>query len=101
MVKCIFCGKEPEPENGAHHIIPQVVRKIMNWHGKRAESAMLTYRVPLCKECHIKVNLLQEPLVAIIKNLRTSPPLPVTFAYMMEDICKILNEPTISTEEDK
>ena len=92
MSKCIFCEKELKAEDGgSHHLIPIVVRNMMNWHTKRGESTTLNYRVPICRECHVKLNLLEEPLVKIIKYLRTSPPIPIEFAYKMEDICDKLN----------
>lgn len=84
MSKCIFCDVETAEDEGDHHILPEAVRKQMGWKGKKFTS-MQKYRVPMCKSCHRKFHVLMEPLVIIIKWLRQSPPLPMSFIIMLED----------------
>lgn len=82
-MSCVFCNNH---DTTKHHIIPKGIRKEMNWNGKRARTMLLHYKVPLCKECHRKLNKLQEPLVTIIKHLRGSMPLPIEFMYLVNGV---------------
>ena len=98
MTKCIFCGKEAQTE---HHILPRNIRKIMNWHGERAKKCLSSKTVPMCMSCHAKLHLLLEPFVKIIKYLRNVPPVPVEFAFIMEDIFNTLNEEPLTVGEEQ
>jgi len=68
-----------------NHIIPKIVRKSMGWTKKKTgEFASLS--VPVCRRCHDILTELQKPLVLIIKSLRTTPPVPLELALIMERI---------------
>jgi len=86
---CTFCGKNAPTK---HHIIPKSIRKEMNWDGKRARNLLLSYKVPLCIDCHRKLTKLQEPLVTIIKHLRGSMPLPLEFMYLLNGVYEELTD---------
>lgn len=98
MSECIFCGDEPATR---HHLIPKGVRKLMGWVGtKKARLVNGNYHIPLCSECHLKLNHILEPLVFIIKCLKPEPPkIPVKLAFIMEDSLSKLREEALSRDE--
>lgn len=85
-MSCIFCDATPEEGAGPHHILPKNVRRAMGWNGKRASMMLNQYKVPLCMDCHRKVNKLLEPLTQIIKYLRGNIRVPIEFAYLMDGV---------------
>ncbi len=78
---CIFC---PELANGNHHVLPKSVRRSMRWGATIQNKVRLNSKVPLCTECHVKFNLLLEPLICLIKALAPIPPIPIGFTALME-----------------
>jgi len=66
-MKCIFCGKHCNPQEGEHHIVPQKVRNMMGWVGKRG-GGLGHYKAPMCGRCHRLYHELIKPLLYIIKN---------------------------------
>jgi len=82
MPKCVF-----DPDHKAdtvHHIIPKSVRKVVGWNGKQAEAFMVKKSVPMCRECHDKLNLLLEPIVFILKCFKPKIAVPMELTYMIE-----------------
>lgn len=67
LPKCIFCGCGCFQYEGAHHIIPQQVRTRMGWTGKN-NGGLGQYKVPMCRECHVKFTELVKPLIYLIKH---------------------------------
>jgi len=66
-MKCIFCGKHCNPQEGEHHIIPIKVKSVMGWTGKRSNN-LGRYKVAMCGEHHRLFHELIKPLLYIIKN---------------------------------
>ena len=71
----------------------------MGWNGKMAKAALAHYTVPLCGECHIKVNDLQAPLIKLIKYLKGGPPVPVEFTFIMDSAYKRLNNMVVKSDD--
>jgi len=102
-MNCVFCGGEANTE---HHLLPTNIKKTMGWHGERASKFLQNRKIPLCVECHVKLTLLQEPLIKIIKYLTQKPYSPTEFAFILDDIYNTLNEinpieKTIITQKPK
>ena len=96
-MKCIFCDRSDLIRVEEHHILPTAVRKAMGWRGKQARVSLKNHKIPLCGSCHRKLTLLIEPLVKIIEYTRISP-IPLEYAFMLNDIHKQLMQNSGETQ---
>ena len=95
-IMCIFCGIDENITN--HHILPTRIRKTMGWLGKKAKPLRYTvHKVPLCSECHIKLNLILSPLTFIIESIMEKPSVPVELLFIIE---KATNDLLVNNESD-
>ncbi len=86
MIECIFCGNDPDPKSGSHHILPRAVLNKIDYPLKKENGILTARRVPMCRPCHVTFHQLQDPLIKIIRYLKNGDPIPTEFAYMVDEI---------------
>jgi hypothetical protein len=64
---CIFCGRAQFMYEGDHHMVPKQVRRMLGLTGQKRAGNLGSYKVPMCRKCHTKLNRLLQPLIKIIK----------------------------------